>query len=290
MKKLLLATSIGLSAMVSASSFASEKPDPKIKEIKKAVSKLDKETAAEKAAKELANPNTVYATMNFKFQYSAGYEGNGSSLTTVFQPSMPMPLANGDKIFFRPAISYIDNDFSFDETNVDNHGFSDISFDLAYSPTLSDPSNLLAVGVLATLPTGSADISANQYALGPELFLGKLSQQRVMGALTTHQWGFDADEGNEEINRTGMQLMWVEIAGGGWTYGSVPQLSYDWNEQQAEIPINLMVSKTVILGNRPWKLGLEVNYYVEKAESRPDFMLSFNVAPVIENRLATLLQ
>ncbi|GAM66398.1 possible neuromedin U precursor [Vibrio sp. JCM 19236] len=276
---------------MSTNSYADEKPEPKIKEIKQAVAKLDKKTAAEKAAKELANPNTVYATMTFKFQYSSGYEGNGSSLATVFQPSMPMPLANGDKVFFRPAITYIDNDYSFgDDVNVDSHGFSDISFDLMYSPTLSDPTNLVGLGVLTTLPTGSAGISGNQYAMGPEFFVGKLSGKRVFGALTSHQWGFNADKGVEQTNRTAMQLMWVEIAGGGWTYGSAPQLSYDWNNDQAEIPLNLMLSKTVIMGQRPWKLGMEVNYYVEKAQHRPDFMFSFSIAPVVENRLATLLQ
>ncbi|GEA59009.1 hypothetical protein [Vibrio comitans] len=266
----------------------STKPAPD--EVRKTVAETkDRDDLAEKAAKELANPNTVYATMNFKFQYSGGFEGGGSNFNTTFQPSMPMPLANGDKIFFRPAISYSQNIDKVGPTG-DDGGFSDISFDLAYAPTLSDPTNLLALGTFVTVPTGSDGFSAEQYAAGPEILVGKLSAQRVVGALTTHQWGFAEDDGVQTRNATNMQLLWVEIAGGGWTYGSVPMLSYDWNNDQAEIPLNLMVSKTVIMGQRPWKIGMEVNYYVEKAESRPDFMLSFNISPVVENKLAGLLK
>lgn len=51
----------------------------------------------------------------------------------------------------------------------------------------------------------------------------------------------------------------------------------------------MSVTKTIVMGGRPWKLGLEANYYVEKAENRPDFMLGFNVSPVVENQLANLL-
>jgi hypothetical protein len=48
------------------------------------------------------------------------------------------------------------------------------------------------------------------------------------------------------------------------------------------------VGKTVIQANgRPWKLGLEVNYYTEKPDSfGPEWMVGFSIAPVIENPLA----
>ncbi|CAK3040850.1 Neuromedin U [Vibrio crassostreae] len=286
----ILITCTLLAAMHTVPTMANESPEasPKIEDSKATVESVEKQSAAEKAAKELANPNTVYATMTFKFQYSGGFEEGGNNMTTLFQPSMPMPLANGDKVFFRPAIAYTAN--SGKNNKNDDGGFTDLSFDLAYSPSLSDPSKLLALGVFTTLPTGSNGFSGEQYAMGPELFYGKLSTNRVLGTLTTHQWGFGEKDGMTKTNKTGVQLMWVEIGKGGWTYGSVPQMSYDWANNQAEIPINLMVSKTTIIGQRPWKLGIEANYYVEKADHRPDFMLNFSVAPVVENKLATMLQ
>lgn len=248
------------------------------------------QTVAEKAAKELANPNTAYASLNLKFQHFGGYEAGGSSFSTTFQPILPFPLDNGDKVIFRPAISYIESDYKAYGVDAQS-GVSDISFDLAYATTFGgDPTNLLATGIFATLPTGSDELTRDQFAVGPELFLGKLSEQRIFGALNTHQWGFASNNDSiEEVNRTGVQLIYVEILGGGWTVGSAPQMSYDWNKDQAEIPLNLTVSKTTVLGGRPWKFAIEANYYIEKDEKvRPDFMIGLNITPVVENKLVEL--
>lgn len=40
-----------------------------------AIANEESNQTAEKAAKELANPNTAYASLNLKLQYSGGYDG-----------------------------------------------------------------------------------------------------------------------------------------------------------------------------------------------------------------------
>nr|WP_261881466.1 hypothetical protein [Vibrio coralliirubri] len=76
--------------------------------------------------------------------------------------------------------------------------------------------------------------------------------------------GDGADHSDTRINKTSTQVFWVEILGGGWTVGSAPTFTYDWNKDQAEIPLNISVSKTTVLNGRPWKFGIEANYYLEK--------------------------
>ena len=102
-----------------------------------AIANEESNQTAEQAAKELANPNTAYASLNLKLQYSGGYDGGGDSFATVLQPTLPFPMENGDKIIFRPAISYVQNDFNVDtpisSQHMDQSGVSDISFDLALS-------------------------------------------------------------------------------------------------------------------------------------------------------------
>ncbi|MCE2570263.1 hypothetical protein [Motilimonas eburnea] len=245
----------------------------------------DNKSNQAEVAKELANPNTAFASLNIKLQYNDGYQGGGDNFTTVFQPSLPFPLENGDKVLFRPAISYIDNDFS----ENDKSGFSDISFDLAYAPNRSDNS-IFAIGMIASLPTGSDEFSAKQLAIGPEVLFGKVSAERVVGIFPNHLVGVAGsgiDDGR--VNKTSAQVFWTELLDQGWTMGSAPTFSYDWESDQAEIPINFSITKTSILGGRPWKVGIEANYYVEKAEStRPDFMIGFNITPVVENKLTAL--
>ncbi|CAH6965358.1 conserved exported hypothetical protein [Vibrio chagasii] len=260
-----------------------------------AIANEESNQTAEQAAKELANPNTAYASLNLKLQYSGGYDGGGDSFATVLQPTLPFPMENGDKIIFRPAISYVLNDFNVNtptsSQHMDQSGVSDISFDLAYAPKM-EGGTIAAFGVFASLPTGSSELTADQFAVGPEFMSGKVSADRVVGVFPSHLYGVSgngADHSDTRINKTSTQLFWVELLEGGWTVGSAPTLSYDWNKEQAEIPLNISVSKTTVFNGRPWKFGIEANYYIEKDEkTRPDFMLSFNVSPVVENKLASL--
>ncbi|CAH6977969.1 conserved exported hypothetical protein [Vibrio chagasii] len=260
-----------------------------------AIANEESNQTAEQAAKELANPNTAYASLNLKLQYSGGYDGGGDSFATVLQPTLPFPMENGDKIIFRPAISYVQNDFNVNTPTSSQHmgqsGVSDISFDLAYAPKM-EGGTIAAFGVFASLPTGSSELTADQFAVGPEFMYGKVSADRVVGVFPSHLYGVSgngADHSDTRINKTSTQLFWVELLEGGWTVGSAPTLSYDWNKEQAEIPLNISVSKTTVFNGRPWKFGIEANYYIEKDEkTRPDFMLSFNVSPVVENKLASL--
>ncbi|MCC4788060.1 transporter [Vibrio splendidus] len=260
-----------------------------------AIANEESNQTAEQAAKELANPNTAYASLNLKLQYSGGYDGGGDSFATVLQPTLPFPMENGDKIIFRPAISYVQNDFNVNtptsSQHMDQSGVSDISFDLAYAPKM-EGGTIVAFGLFASLPTGSNDLTADQFAVGSEFMVGRASSERVVGVFPNHLYGVSGDgvdHSDTRINKTSTQVFWVEILGGGWTVGSAPTFSYDWNKDQAEIPLNISVSKTTVLNGRPWKFGIEANYYLEKdEETRPDFMSSFNISPVVENKLASL--
>ena len=57
------------------------------------------------------------------------------------------------------------------------------------------------------------------------------------------------------------------------------------------LPLNLTLGKTVIWKGRPWKLSAEVNYFVDQPDAfGPEWMFGINIAPVVENVFATLLQ
>ena len=78
---------------------------------------------------------------------------------------------------------------------------------------------------------------------------------------------------------------------GGWNVGSVPILGYDHEAEDWTIPLNVTFGKTLILGGRPWKLGVEVNYFVEQPDAfGPQWLISVNVAPVVENVVANLFK
>jgi hypothetical protein len=254
----------------------------------------DAPKSAEEIAAELANPNTPMASLNLKLQYRT-FEGtlpgadSQSSTTLFFQPSFPFPLDSGDVIIFRPGIP-IQLDFAFPDSSPSGFGsesgIGDIAFDLAYART-TKTGMLYAGGLIASLPTATDDaLGTDRYTLGPEFMIGKLTKKYVIGAFPNHQWDVGGS-GDKQISLTTIQLFGTILPGGGWNYGSSPIITFDHISDQWTIPLNFTFGKTVIWNKRPWKLSMELNYYVEQADAfGPQWMIGFNVAPVVENVMA----
>ena len=251
-------------------------------------------SAAEMAA-ELSNPNTAVATMTFKNQFR-WFEGSlpGASeewsYTLLFQPALPFVLDSGDKILWRPAVPILFGQPTFDAEAggfEGKAGLGDIAFDLAFAPKLETKSLLFAVGMITSLPTATDDaLGTKRWTLGPELLIGKMSPWGLIGIFPNHQWGV-AGSGKRDVNLTTLQALFTYLPGGGWSAGSAPIITYDWENEQWTVPLQVNVGKTVVLGGRPWKLGAEVNYYLEKPEAfGPRWMVSFSIAPVVKNGLA----
>jgi hypothetical protein len=256
------------------------------------------EKSADEIAKELANPNTPLASLLLKNQIRT-FEGNlpkassQTGYTALFQPSLPFALDHGDLLLWRPAVPIIVEQPVFSTKKLDfeaESGLGDIAFDLAYART-SESGILTAYGLITTLPTASSsDLGAGRWSIGPEFLIGKITDKYVLGAFPNHQWDV-AGWTNNSVNLTTVQVFATLLPGDGWNVGTSPITSYDWNSSQWNIPINLQFGKTVIIDKKPWKFSAEVNYYVEKSETfAAEWMVSLNIAPVVQNSLAKLFK
>ena len=249
-------------------------------------------SAAEIAA-ELANPNTPLATLTLKYQLRS-FEGSlpnaNDQYSSLFllQPSFPFPLDSGDVILFRPAIPLLLDQPAFNSVEQDfdsKFGLGDIAFDLAYART-SDTGLLTAAGIISSLPTATGGLGSKRFTLGPELLVGKLTKEYVIGAFPNHQWDIGGP-GDVDISLTTIQLFGTFLPGGGWNVGTAPIINYDHISNEWTIPLNLTFGKTVFMGGRPWKLSMEINYYVEQPDAfGPGWMIGFNVGPVVKNAMA----
>ena len=252
--------------------------------------------SADELAKELANPNTPLATMRLKnlytfYQGDLPGAGSQTGFSWLFQPSFPFPVGeDGDVFFWRPAVPY------FFETPVFNaatgqfsaeNGFGDIAMDLGYGVT-SENGLLTLLGLVTTIPTATNDLGKDQWLLGPEFLIGKLSPDYVIAAFPSHQWSI-AGEDSFDTSISSLQLIATFLPGDGWSVGSAPIMTYDWEASQWSIPLNLTVSKTVILGKTPFKLDFTLDYYVETSDAiGPEWVVGLNVAPVVKNVLANM--
>lgn len=242
-------------------------------------------------AKELANPTSALASLTFKYQIrqfdgdlprSDQQQSNG----VLFQPALPFPFENGDKIIARPGITYFTDTPIHDQASFsDKSGISDTSLDLLYA---FKPNNGVthAFGAYMTLPTGDEEIGQGESTtLGPEYYYVKMGQKSAFGVLLFQS--FDI-AGDVKVNTTSSQIFMVALPGGGWNYGSSPTISHDWENDQWTIPLNFSIGRTVKLAERPWKFAIELDYYVEKNDQfAPEWMISFRASPVVENVLAS---
>ena len=250
-------------------------------------------SAAELAA-ELSNPNSAVSSMNLKNQFRvfAGDLPKADeqwSYTLLFQPSLPFVFDSGNKILWRPAFPLLVDQPVFDPVTGEfsgETGLGDIPFDLAYAPKLDNSSLLLALGFITSLPTATNDLGTGLWTLGPELLIGYLSPKHIVGLFPNHQWDI-AGSGEADMNLTTIQAFYTYLMGGGWSVGTGPTMTYDWESEQWTVPLQINAGKTVVWNSRPWKLSAELNYYVEKSEAiGPEWMLSLNIAPVVQNRIA----
>ena len=254
--------------------------------------------SADDVARELSNPNSSLATLTMKNQYR-WYTGDlpdaddQDNYTMLLQPVFPLSLpkdGSGDNstIFFRPGIPLVFNqpvpgekDGVFDWEGISALG--DIGFDLSYG--VSKKSGLLwAFGMVGTLPTATdSDVAGKQLRLGPEFLLAKFEKWGLYGIFPSHQWDVTGWS-DEPFSTTQLQLVLTFILSDGWTAGTSPIGYYNWESSDWTIPIQLNVSKTVVLGKMPWKFQVEANYYVEQPDAfGPEWMISFNISPVVSN-------
>lgn len=250
--------------------------------------------SASEIAAQLANPSSPLAALNFNLQFRS-FKGDlpgaddESSTSLLFQPQFPFVLESGNQVIFRPAISILADQPFFDvntETFDSTAGLSDISFDLLLTST-SDTGFLKGAGIFSTIPSGtSSELTGGLWTLGPEFALAKISPDYVLGAIVSQQWDF-AGWGDGSVNRTTISVFGNLLLPGGKTLGSNPIIGYDWDTEEWTLPLTLSYSKTHIIGQTPWKIGFDLNYYVEKPDAfGPDWMLSVNVVPVVPNFLA----
>jgi hypothetical protein len=258
----------------------------------------DASPSADEVAKELANPNTPLATITLKTQYRS-FKGSlpnaddQTSLTFLLQPTFPFPVGEGGVVFFRPGIPVIVDSPVFDASEADfdtESGLGDIGFDLGFGSTNKKTGFLLAGGLASTIPTHTKDDLGNdKWRMGPELLVGLLRPEWVIGAFPNHQWSVVG--GGDNTSVTTLQVFGITLPGSGYSVGTAPIITYDWESQDFTVPLNLDIGKTIIINGRPWKLGLELNYYIEQPGSfGPKLMIGINVGPVVENVFAQLFR
>ena len=269
----------------------------------------DAKPTSDEIAKELANPNTALTSLKLQTQYYR-FEGDlpgvdGLDMVKLFfQPTLPFSLENGKTLWVRPGVPFaIDQPvYETDSRQLGSQsGLGDMTLDVQYGTTL-DNGFLWSVGFSSIFPTASQEkLGSGHWALGPGFQLGRVSEKSIVGVFANHQWDIAGDgrsspelpflrqgaSNDSGISLSAIQLFGVVLPGDGLNFGSAPIMTYNHLSSDWIIPLHFMIGKTFILNGRPWDFSIDVNYYVERPNAiAPEWMISFNVAPVVKNIFA----
>ena len=265
--------------------------------------------SADEIAKEMANPNTALTSLKLQSQYFS-FDGDlpGADDLDMFklflQPTLPFPFENGYTLWVRPGLQVAIDQPVIDRDTLrldEKSGLGDMTLDIQYGTTLEN-GFLWSIGFSGLIPTASEEeLGSEQWAMGPGFQLGRVTEKTIFGAFANHQLDIAGDgrstpdrpylrldEPDEaSISLTAIQLFAVFVPGGGWNYGSQPIMTYNHESDQWTVPLHLAAGKTLILLGRPWKFSVDLNYYVERPDDiATEWMVGFNVAPVVENVFA----
>ena len=248
---------------------------------------------ASEIAAALSDPNTTLGTMNFHFDHIE-FDGDipgadkADAQRMIFQPSLPYPLTETTNLFVRPAIPVIfnqdvpDPDGGFSSEGTD---LGDISFDAALARTFPGGYVVLA-GLAGTLPTATNDsLGLDQWLLGPEAAVAMVRPWGVLGVLVSHQWDV-AGEDDYDTSITAGQYFYAFNLDDGWQINGSPTFSYNHEADSGNewtFPLAAGISKTSIVGGRPWEFNLQYWHFVESPDTfGPDHQIRFTISPVVK--------
>lgn len=238
----------------------------------------ESDTTAE-LAKQLSNP--VAALISVPFQYNwdtnIGPADADRSLLNI-QPVVPFSLSDDWNIISRTIIPVIDAESPV-IGGEDHSGLGDIVQSVFIGPKLPTAGGWIwGAGPVFLLPSASVDaIGTEKWGAGPTAVALKQTNGWTLGILANHIWSFAGEDSRADVNATFLQPFLGYTTQTHTTVTLTPETTYDWDNEQWTVPVNLVVSQVVKLGNQPLSFALGYRNYVEGPDGGPDWGLRFVV-------------
>jgi hypothetical protein len=225
-------------------------------------------------AQKTLNPIADLVSLPFQLNYDDGLgaDDDGSKWLLNIQPVVPISI-NGDwNMISRTIVPLIDQQDIVPGGAADASGLGDIVESLFFSPKQPTAGGWVwGVGPVFLLPTAGDDLlGAGKWGLGPTFVGLKQDKGWTYGVLANHIWSVAGEDDRSDVNATFLQPFLSYTMK---TYTSLSvntESTYDWEGEQWSVPLNLMVSQLLKVGNRPLSLVAGVRYWADSPEGGPE--------------------
>ncbi|MDF7806928.1 hypothetical protein P4E94_05720 [Pontiellaceae bacterium B12219] len=234
------------------------------------------ETRDERAtdlAKRLANPIANLISLPLQYNYDENYGANdkGSKSQLNIQPVAPFSISENWNVITRTIVPLIDLN---DMPGVgDKSGLGDITASQFFSPKAPTKNGWVwGAGPVELIPTASDDaLGGGKFGLGPTAVVLKQSGPWTIGGLVNQVWSIGGPSDREDINSMFIQPFAAYIVEKTKTTLSLnTESSYDWENEQWSVPINVGVAQLFKVGPQIMQLQLGARYWVESPTGGPE--------------------
>jgi len=230
-------------------------------------------------AKKLSNPvaSLISIPLQNNWDFGIGPE-DATRYTLNIQPVIPFSINRDWNMITRTIVPVIHAEEPVKGTG-DKSGLGDILQSFFFSPKAPTSAGWIwGAGPVFLYPSGTDNLSADKWGAGPTAVVLKQESGWTYGLLVNHLWTFaERDERKPDVNATFLQPFLSFTAKTFTTFGLNAENTYDWENEQWTVPVNVSVSQLLKIGAMPISVGAGYKYYADKPDGGPDWGLRFSV-------------
>ena len=227
---------------------------------------------AAQLAKQLANPVASLISVPFQFNWdrNVGPADDGRRTTLNIQPVIPVSIARDWNLISRTILPVIDQENVFPGAGS-QFGLGDTVQSLFLSPKEPTAGGLIwGVGPVFLLPTATDDLlGTGKWGAGPTGVALTQKGPWTLGVLANHIWSVAGSSNRPDVNSTFLQPFVVYTTPDGWTFSMNTESTYDWENDQWNVPIGAFVGKVTNIGGQLVQFQAGPRYYADSPDSGP---------------------
>jgi len=159
----------------------------------------------------------------------------------------------------------------------DRYGLGDIQQSFFFSPVEPVGGWFLGGGPVLLYPSATdSSLGGGKWGAGPTFVVLQQQKGFTYGALVNHVFSY-AGWGDRDVSTTFLQPFVSYTTKTQTTFGLNTESTYDWENSQWTVPINVTVSQLLKIGSQPVQLQIGGRYYAEKPDGGPDWGLRFGL-------------
>ena len=214
-------------------------------------------------AQKLSNPVADLISVPIQSNYDFGIgPGDGTRWTTNIQPVIPIGLNEDWNLISRTILPVIEQNGILPGGAADESGLGDVVQSFFFSPKSSDP--IWGVGPVFLIPTATDTIlGTEKWGVGPTAVVLKQHGPWTYGALANHIWDVAGDDSRGSVNATFLQPFVSFTTPQATTYSLNLENTYNWQNNEWNVPVNFVVSQLVKIGDQPVQFFAGARYNLE---------------------------